>query len=222
MTPVVFLSDAFLATGSEPWPIPNVDDLPDISVANRTERDGFHPYDRDPVTLARPWAVPGTPGLEHRIGGLEKADITGNVSYDPDNHHRMQTLRAEKIARIADDIPELEVFGPQRGELLILGWGSTYGAIRSAVERLQAQGRSVAHAHLRHLNPFPRNTGAVARQLPQGAHPGGQPGPAAHAHPGEVPRGRDRLRPGPGQAVPHRRDRGGGPPPPRREVGRRR
>jgi 2-oxoglutarate ferredoxin oxidoreductase subunit alpha len=161
MTPVVYLSDAFLANGSEPWPIPNVDDLPDISVPNRTERDGFHPYDRDPVTLARPWAVPGTPGLEHRVGGLEKADITGNVSYDPDNHHRMQALRAEKIARIADDIPELEVFGPQHGELLILGWGSTYGAIRSAVERLQAQGRSVAHAHLRHLNPFPRNTGAV-------------------------------------------------------------
>ncbi len=161
MTPVVYLSDAFLANGSEPWPIPKVDDLPDISVPNRTERDGFHPYDRDPDTLARPWAVPGTPGLEHRVGGLEKADITGNVSYDPDNHHRMQTLRAEKIARIADDIPELEVFGPQRGELLILGWGSTYGAIRSAVERLQAQGRSVAHAHLRHLNPFPRNTGTV-------------------------------------------------------------
>ncbi len=161
MTPVVYLSDAFLATGSEPWLIPDVDDLPDIAVPNRTERVGFQPYDRDPVTLARPWAVPGTPGLEHRIGGLEKADITGNVSYDPDNHHRMQTLRAEKIARIADDIPELEVFGPARGDLLILGWGSTYGAIRSAVERLQAQGRSVAHAHLRHLNPFPRNTGDV-------------------------------------------------------------
>ena len=112
MTPVVYLSDAFLATGSEPWLIPDVDDLPDISVPNRTERVGFQPYDRDPVTLARPWAVPGTPGLEHRIGGLEKADITGNVSYDPDNHHRMQTLRAEKIARIADDIPELEVYRP--------------------------------------------------------------------------------------------------------------
>jgi len=163
MTPVVFLSDAFLATGSEPWPIPDVDHLPDISVPNRTERVGFQPYARDPITLARPWAVPGTPGLEHRIGGLEKADITGNVSYDPDNHHRMQLLRAEKIARIANDIPELEVFGPERGELLILGWGSTYGAIRSAVERLHAQGRSVAHAHLRYLNPFPRNTGEVVR-----------------------------------------------------------
>jgi len=163
MTPVVYLSDAFLATGSEPWSVPDVDDLPDISVPNRTERAGFQPYARDPLTLARPWAVPGTPGLEHRIGGLEKADITGNVSYDPDNHHRMQLLRAEKIARIANDIPNLDVFGPDRGDLLILGWGSTYGAIRSAVERLQAQGRSVAHAQLRYLNPFPRNTGEVVR-----------------------------------------------------------
>ena len=159
MTPVVYLSDAFLATGAEPWSIPNSDDLPDISVPNRTEPVGFHPYDRDPVTLARPWAVPGTRGLEHRIGGLEKADVTGNVSYDPDNHHRMQVLRQEKIARIANDIPELTVYGPERGDLLILGWGSTYGSIRSAVERLVADGQSVAHAHLRHLNPFPRNLG---------------------------------------------------------------
>ena len=114
-------------------------------------------------TLSRPWAVPGTPGLEHRIGGLEKADITGNVSYDPDNHHRMQILRQQKIAGIADDIPPLEVHGPANGDLLILGWGSTYGAIRSAVERLQAEGWSVAHAHMRHLNPFPRNTETVLR-----------------------------------------------------------
>ena len=163
MTPVVFLSDAFLATGAEPWPIPSADDLPDISVPNRTEKAGFHPYDRDPRTLARPWAVPGTPGLEHRIGGLEKADITGNVSYDPENHHKMQVLRQAKIAGIADDIPELEVAGPAEGDLLILGWGSTYGSIRSAVERLQAKGHSVAHAHLRYLNPFPRNTGDVVK-----------------------------------------------------------
>ncbi len=161
MTPVVYLSDAFLATGAEPWRLPDVDGLPDISVPNRTERTGFHPYDRDPATLARPWAVPGTPGLEHRIGGLEKADITGNVSYDPDNHHRMQLIRAAKIAGIAEDIPDLEVYGPDHGDLLILGWGSTYGSIRSAVERLQADGRSVAHAHLRHLNPFPPNTETV-------------------------------------------------------------
>jgi 2-oxoglutarate ferredoxin oxidoreductase subunit alpha len=163
VTPVVYLSDAFLATGAEPWQIPSVADLPDISVENWTEKETFHPYDRDPVTLARKWAVPGTPGLEHRIGGLEKADITGNVSYDPDNHHRMQLLRQAKVARIADDIPPLEVFGPERGDLLILGWGSTYGAIRSAVERLQTQGRSVAHAHMRHLNPFPANTEKVLR-----------------------------------------------------------
>jgi 2-oxoglutarate ferredoxin oxidoreductase subunit alpha len=164
VTPVVYLSDAFLATGAEPWKIPSLEDLPDISVANWTEKEGFHPYERDPKTLARRWAIPGTPGLEHRVGGLEKADITGNVSYDPDNHHRMQLLRQAKVARIADDIPPLEVFGPDRGDLLILGWGSTYGAIRSAVERLHSQGQAtVAHAHLRHLNPFPANTEKVLR-----------------------------------------------------------
>ncbi|HUQ78021.1 MAG TPA: 2-oxoacid:acceptor oxidoreductase subunit alpha [Patescibacteria group bacterium] len=163
VTPVAYLSDAFLATGAEPWLIPSIEDLPDISVANWTEREGFHPYERDSRTLARKWAIPGTPGLEHRIGGLEKADITGNVSYDPDNHHRMQLLRQAKVARIADDIPPLDVFGPERGDLLILGWGSTYGAIRSAVERLHTDGRSVAHAHLRHLNPFPANTEQVLK-----------------------------------------------------------
>jgi 2-oxoglutarate/2-oxoacid ferredoxin oxidoreductase subunit alpha len=164
MTPVAFLSDAFLATGSEPWLIPSIAALPKIGVDNATVGDGpFRPYERDPETLARPWAIPGTAGLEHRIGGLEKADITGNVSYDPDNHHRMQTLRAAKVAGIARDIPPLDVFGPERGELLILGWGSTHGAIRSAVERLVADGRPVAHAHLRHLNPFPANTEDVLR-----------------------------------------------------------
>ncbi|CAN5643291.1 2-oxoacid:acceptor oxidoreductase subunit alpha [soil metagenome] len=161
MTPVVYLSDAFLATGSEPWSIPDPADLPNIEVENFTDRAGFHPYQRDPATLARPWAVPGTPGLEHRIGGLEKADISGNVSYDPDNHQRMTHLRAQKVAGIAADIPDLQVYGPERGDILVLGWGSTYGAIRSAVERLQADGRLVAHAHMRHLNPFPRNTGDV-------------------------------------------------------------
>ncbi len=163
-TPVVYLSDAFLATGSEPWKIPAFGDLPSIAVPNATAGEGpFRPYQRDPETLARPWAVPGTAGLEHRIGGLEKADVTGNVSYDPDNHHRMQLLRAAKVAGIAKDIAPLEVFGPSSGDLLILGWGSTYGAIRSAVERLHADGRSVAHAHLRHLNPFPANTEDVLR-----------------------------------------------------------
>jgi len=163
MTPVVYLSDAFLATGSEPWRVPELSDLPDIAVPNRTEAEGYYPYQRDPETLARPWVVPGTPGLEHRVGGLEKLDVLGTVSYDPDNHHRMMLLRAEKVARIARDIPPLEVFGPPEGELLILGWGSTYGAIRTAVERLQKAGKSVAHAHLRHLNPFPENAGDVVR-----------------------------------------------------------
>ncbi|MBA3959278.1 MAG: 2-oxoacid:acceptor oxidoreductase subunit alpha [Chloroflexi bacterium] len=165
MTPVVYLSDAFLATGSEPWRIPEVADLPGIGVENHTDRASFQPYRRDPETLARPWAVPGTPGLEHRIGGLEKADVSGNVSYDPENHHKMQLLRAEKVAGIAKDIPDLQVQGPARGDLLVLGWGSTYGAIRSAVERLQAAGQSVSHAHLRHLNPFPQNTEEVLRSF---------------------------------------------------------
>jgi 2-oxoglutarate ferredoxin oxidoreductase subunit alpha len=161
VTPVVYLSDAFLGTGAEPWPIPSLDDLPSIDVENATDPATFRPYARDPETLARMWTVPGTPGLEHRIGGLEKWDVSGDLSYDPENHHRMQRLRAEKIARIANDIPELQVFGPPDGELLILGWGSTYGSIRTAVERLQAEGQSVAHAQLRHLNPFPRNTGEI-------------------------------------------------------------
>ena len=163
MTPVVYLSDAFLATGSEPWRIPEPADLPDISVANHTEAATFQPYDRDPDTLARPWAVPGTPNMEHRIGGLEGADVSGTVSYDPDNHQRMTDLRARKVAGIADDIPELEVFGPDSGDLLILGWGSTFGSLRTAAERLQRSGYAVAHAHLRHLNPFPRNTGDVVK-----------------------------------------------------------
>ncbi len=162
MTPVAYLSDAFVANGAEPWRVPTLEDLPDISVPNAVRGSGtFLPYSRDPETLARPWAVPGTTGLEHRIGGLEKSDGLGNVSYDPENHHRMSLLRAEKVARIARDIPPLGTFGADSGDLLILGWGSTYGALRSAVERLLADGRSVAHAHLRYLNPFPANTGEV-------------------------------------------------------------
>ncbi len=162
MTPVVYLSDAFVANGAEPWKVPAIEDLPDISVPNAVKGDGpFLPYRRDPDTLSRPWAIPGTPGLEHRIGGLEKGDGLGNVSYDPENHHRMTKYRADKVAGIANDIPPLETFGADRGDLLILGWGSTYGALRSAVERLTAQGLSVGHAHLRYLNPFPANTGEV-------------------------------------------------------------
>src|SRR5207244_4194983 len=148
-TPVILLSDGAIGTGTEPWKLPDVEALPRIDPKLRTDPNGFQPYARDEETLARPWAVPGTKGLEHRIGGLEKADITGNVSYDPENHHRMQVLRAEKVARIANDIPDLQVFGPRSGELLIVGWGSTFGAIHSAVERLQGEGLSVAHAQIR-------------------------------------------------------------------------
>jgi 2-oxoglutarate ferredoxin oxidoreductase subunit alpha len=157
MTPVVFLSDGYLGSGSEPWLIPSIDDLPKINLKYATDPEDFKPYARDPETLARPWAVPGTPGLEHRIGGLEKSDVQGNVSYDAENHWRMVQFRAEKIARIARDIPHVEVIGDREGDLLVLGWGSTYGPIVSAVQRARAAGLSVSSAHLRHLNPFPEN-----------------------------------------------------------------
>jgi 2-oxoglutarate ferredoxin oxidoreductase subunit alpha len=167
-TPVYLLSDAYLANGSEPWLIPDVASLPEIHVDFATapnDSDRFLPYLRDPETLARPWALPGTAGLEHRIGGLEKADVTGNVSYDPENHDRMTRLRAQKIAGIAADIPELEVDDPTgSARTLVLGWGSTYGPIGAAVRRVRAAGHEVAQAHLRYLNPFPRNTGDVLRR----------------------------------------------------------
>ena len=167
-TPVFLLSDAYLANGAEPWLIPDVEELPDISPTFSTTppEDGvFLPYTRDPETLARPWAIPGTPGLEHRIGGLEKADATGNVSYDPDNHDLMVRLRAQKVAGIAKDVPELEVDDPDGdAELLVLGWGGTYGPIAAGVRRVRREGRSVAQAHLHYLNPFPRNTGEVLRR----------------------------------------------------------
>jgi 2-oxoglutarate ferredoxin oxidoreductase subunit alpha len=164
-TPVYLLSDAYLANGSEPWPVPDADSLPDIST-DFASADGepFLPYARDEDTLARPWAVPGTPGLEHRIGGLEKADLTGNVSYDPDNHDLMTRLRAAKISGIARDIPELEVDDPDGADLLVLGWGGTYGPIAAGVRRVRRAGGKVASAHLRYLNPFPRNTGEVLRR----------------------------------------------------------
>ena len=167
-TPVYLLSDAYLANGSEPWLLPDVDSLPDISTTFATEpnADGeFLPYLRDEQTLARPWAIPGTPGLEHRIGGLEKADGTGNISYDPDNHDLMTRLRAQKVAGIAGDIPELEVDDPEEdAKVLVLGWGGTYGPIAAACRRVRRGGGKIAHAHLRHLNPFPRNTGEVLRR----------------------------------------------------------
>jgi len=161
MTPVVLLSDGYLANGSEPWRLPEVAELPEFPVEFHSQPEGFQPYARDPVTLARPWAIPGTAGLEHRIGGLEKQEGSGNVSYDPLNHERMVLLRAEKVARIAAEIPELEVHGAPGDELLVLGWGSTAGAITGAVNLARKSGLKVSRAHLRHLNPFPRNLGDV-------------------------------------------------------------
>jgi 2-oxoglutarate ferredoxin oxidoreductase subunit alpha len=163
-TPVFLLSDAYLANGSEPWLIPDVDSIPEMPVefADKPNHEGaFLPYQRDAETLARPWAIPGTPGLEHRIGGLEKADGSGNVSYDPDNHDHMVRIRAQKVAGIAADIPELEVDDPDGADLLVLGWGGTYGPIAAGVRRVRQNGGKVAQAHLSYLNPFPRNTGDV-------------------------------------------------------------
>jgi 2-oxoglutarate/2-oxoacid ferredoxin oxidoreductase subunit alpha len=164
MTPVILLSDGYLANGAEPWRIPAVEKLPDISVrfATAPNVDGeFWPYLRDDTTLARPWAIPGTPGLEHRVGGLEKADGTGNISYDPDNHQLMTKLRAAKVRAIEEDIEPLEWDGDSDATVLVLGWGSTYGAIGAACRRLRMRGKKIARAHIKHLNPFPRNTGEV-------------------------------------------------------------
>jgi len=169
-TPVILLSDTFLSNSSEPWRIPEVDALPTIEPRFATSPsggDGFHPYARD-ERLARPWAIPGTQGLVHRIGGLERQDLTGNISYDPANHERMTKLRAAKVAGIADDIPPLAVEDPDEGaELLVVGWGSTLGTIRAAARRVREQGRKVATAHLRHLNPLPSNTGEVLAAYPK-------------------------------------------------------
>jgi 2-oxoglutarate ferredoxin oxidoreductase subunit alpha len=165
MVPTFYLSDGYLGNGSEPWEIPTIESLPDLEIRFRTDPEGFFPYLRDEKTLARPWAIPGTPGLEHRIGGIEKQHITGNVSYDPDNHELMCRLRAEKVQRIANDIPPLEIYGAPEGKVLVLGWGGTYGAITTAVEQLQQQGASVASAHLRYLNPFPKNLEDVLRRF---------------------------------------------------------
>ncbi len=169
-TPVFLLSDGYLANGTEPWLLPDLDELPDIEVRfadapnHGTE---FWPYLRDPETLARPWAIPGTPGLEHRIGGIEKEDGTGNISYDPANHEKMTRLRAAKVAGIAKDIPLTEVDHQEGADVLVLGWGSTYGSIAAAVQRVRARGLAVAQAHLTHLNPFPPDLGAVLRRYPK-------------------------------------------------------
>jgi 2-oxoglutarate ferredoxin oxidoreductase subunit alpha len=164
MVPVIILSDGYLANGAEPWKIPTLDELPEIPVKYRTEREGFMPYLRDPATLARPWAVPGTPGLEHRIGGLEKQDVTGNVNYEPLNHERMVRLRAAKVAAVVQDIPDAVPAGDPDGDLIMVGWGSTYGPITAAVRAQRARGRRIGHVHLRHLNPLPKNLGEVLKR----------------------------------------------------------
>jgi 2-oxoglutarate ferredoxin oxidoreductase subunit alpha len=161
MVPVVVLSDGYLANGAEPWRVPAVEELPEIPVRFRTDPEGFRPYARDPRTLARPWVVPGTPGLEHRVGGLEKQDGSGNISYDPLNHETMVRLRAAKVDAVAADVPDAVPAGEPDGELLLVGWGSTCGAITAALRAQRAKGRRIGHVHLRHLNPLPRNLGEV-------------------------------------------------------------
>ncbi len=166
MTPVIVLSDGYLANGAEPWSIPQVDDLAKMPVQFRTDgAENYEPYTRDDKTLARPWVVPGTPGLEHRIGGLEKADGSGNVSYDPANHEHMVHLRADKIAAVAQSVPDIEVDGPASGKLLVVGWGSTYGTITSALQEVREAGHQVSRIHLRHLHPFPRNLEDVLKSF---------------------------------------------------------
>lgn len=168
MTPVILLTDGYLGNGAEPWRIPKASELPKFETRRHTDVDGFHPFLRDPETLARVWAVPGTPGLEHRIGGLEKSFDSGNISYDSANHERMSQTRAAKIAGIARDIPELRIEeGADSGKLLVLGWGSTYGSIRAAVRNCRKRGLDVSHAHLRYLNPFPKNTAELLSRFSQ-------------------------------------------------------
>ena len=164
MTPVVLLTDGYLANGSEPWMIPDVQNLEPIDVKFESElKDGeeYLPYNRDKETLSRPWAIPGVPGFEHRVGGLEKAENTGHVSYDPDNHHRMVELRQEKVNRIQNDIIQTEVYGDENGDVLILSWGGTFGSCRSAVESLRDNGKSVSHVHLRWISPLPKDLGEI-------------------------------------------------------------
>src|SRR3984893_10108080 len=166
MTPVILLTDGQLANGAEPWLVPDVNKLPEIKVEFRTDPDGFMPYIRDPETRSRPWAVPGTPGLEHRLGGLSTEDQTGNISYSPANNELMVRQRARKIAGIAREIPPIEIFGDAiGGELLVLGWGSTFGPIREAVKQLRAKGKNVSHIHLRYLNPLPSDLGDKLRMF---------------------------------------------------------
>jgi len=167
MVPVIVLSDGYLANGAEPWRVPNISDIPEIPVKFASDGNGFLPYRRDPQTLARPWAIPGTPGLEHRLGGLEKQDVTGNVNYEPLNHEHMVRLRAAKVETIAQDIPDIVPAGDAEGDLLIVAWGSTYGSITAALSAERKHGRKIGHVHLRHLNPLPRNLGEVMKRYKQ-------------------------------------------------------
>ena len=219
-TPVILLSDGYLANGAEPWRLPDLDDLPDIHpdfavTTNHTDPDGtpvFWPYVRDDETLARPWAPPGVPGLEHRIGGLEKADGSGNVAYDGPNHERMTRLRAAKIAGIAHDIPPTDVDDQEGAEVLVIGWGSTYGAIAAGVQRVRARGYKVAQAHLVHLNPFPADLGEVVHRYKQGPGPRSQSRPAQPAPARRVPGGCHLVHPGPRDSLPGGGDGGRHPP----------
>src|ERR1700721_2858301 len=161
MVPVIILSDGYLANGAEPWRIPTVDEIPGIKAKFATNPEGFHPYSRDPNTLARPWAIPGTPGLEHRIGGIEKQDVTGNINYEPLNHEKMVRMRAAKVEAVTQDIPDLVPAGDPDGDLLIVAWGSTYGAVTAGMKTMRPKGHRIGHVHLRHLNPLPRNLGEV-------------------------------------------------------------
>src|SRR5271155_811832 len=167
MVPVIILSDGYLANGAEPWKIPEVSELPQIPVHFETNPEGFLPYKRNPETLARPWAVPGTPGLEHRIGGIEKQDVTGNINYDPLNHEHMVRARAAKVEAVADDIPDAVPEGDPSGDLLIVAWGSTHGPITAALKDHRAKGARIGHVHLRYLNPLPRNLGEVLKRYRQ-------------------------------------------------------
>jgi 2-oxoglutarate ferredoxin oxidoreductase subunit alpha len=167
MVPVIILSDGYLANGAEPWKIPEVSELPQIPVHFATDPVGFQPYRRDPVTLARPWAIPGTPGLEHRIGGIEKQDVTGNVNYDPLNHEHMVRARAAKVEAVADDIPDLVPEGDPSGDLLIVAWGSTHGPVTAALKAQRAKGHRIGHVHLRHLNPMAKNLGELLKGYDQ-------------------------------------------------------
>lgn len=165
MTPVILLTDGYIGNGAEPWRIPDPNSLPAFTAKHPTAKEGFAPYLRDEKTLARPWVIPGTPGLEHRIGGLEKKSVTGTVNYEPENHDYMCRIRAEKVSRIVDDIPPTEIFGDESGELLVVGWGGTYGAIRTGVERSQKNGLKVSRLHLHWINPFPKDFGDILKRF---------------------------------------------------------